>query len=159
VIRSRGQYEGRPLAIEALSQQEMEDAGIGEFGKHIVISITSPTDTREAQIHSAPKAILRVKFFDLDAPAEGYEEVFSRKDARQIRKFVERHLGSVGTIVVHCAAGISRSVGVAAALSKFLLGSDEEFYLRGRPNSRVYSMLMQELQKEMAVTLEMEDVK
>ena len=46
-------------------------------------------------------------------------------------------------VVLHCDAGMSRSPGLAAALSKVLVGDDTEFFKRYRPNMRVYRTLLE----------------
>lgn len=46
-------------------------------------------------------------------------------------------------MVLHCDAGMSRSPGVAAALSKVLVGDDSQFFKRYRPNMRVYRTLLE----------------
>lgn len=120
---------------------------------HVVISITtSPTD--EARIPPSPQClgILRLAFFDSDLPPdeEGPDGLFSQSDARRIWDFVFAHHGQLRCIVLHCNAGLSRSPGVATALAKVLRGDDQEFFLRFRPNRRVYLTLLAVYQAEYA---------
>lgn len=60
------------------------------------------------------------------------------------------HGGAIERIILHCDAGVSRSPGVAAALSKSLLGDDAEFFRRYRPNMRVYRTLLNRLHEQAA---------
>jgi predicted protein tyrosine phosphatase len=64
-------------------------------------------------------------------------------DAHTILAFVEEHLPSVETIVCQCDAGLSRSAGLAAALSRILQGDDRYFFQRFAPNERVYQKLLE----------------
>ena len=48
-------------------------------------------------------------------------------------------------LYVNCAAGISRSAGVAAAISKFYTGDDERFYKEYIPNRYVYMKVLEAL--------------
>ena len=61
------------------------------------------------------KGILSLGFHDVDAHSEGVE-IFNCSMARKILDFVEQHQDSEWH--VHCDAGMSRSVGVAVALSE-----------------------------------------
>jgi predicted protein tyrosine phosphatase len=47
--------------------------------------------------------------------------------AREIAKFVIQYQ-DIDTLIVHCDAGISRSAGIAAAISKWYFGSEINIY-------------------------------
>jgi predicted protein tyrosine phosphatase len=149
---------GQKIAVIAMSRFEIESFDYNNpFRRHVVISITDP-DESDAVLKSNPKAILRLKFWDLNDVKEDmrdgrrivYDVLFENKDAKSIRRFVEKHLSKTDSIVVHCHAGISRSVGTAAAIAKHLFNNDETFYKLGRPNSRVYSKLLAQFVTEEA---------
>ena len=72
---------------------------------------------------------------------------FSELHARRIIRFVKKHLDKIELVIVQCDAGISRSPGVAAALSKCINGDDSYFFKRYLPNSLVYAMIMKEWNK------------
>ena len=58
------------------------------------------------------------------------------EQARQILAFAKRVWPKADVLLVHCEAGISRSAGAAAALSRLYFGEDAEFFLPPyRPNS------------------------
>lgn len=116
---------------------------------HFVISITDP----QAQITYLPDnihrlGILRMQFHDLDRPGDDYifkeYVLFQQSDAKKIWDFAEPYLSKVKSIHVGCEAGISRSAGVAAAISKVRNSSDQYYFKRYIPNRRVYSMLLAE---------------
>ena len=65
--------------------------------------------------------ILKLWFSDIPYPDA---HAMSEEDGKRVVEFVKRHLPLRPDIVVHCAAGVSRSAGVAAALGKWLNGDD-----------------------------------
>ena len=68
--------------------------------------------------------------------------IFDEVMAKEIVDFVEEYRYVVGTIIRQCEAGISRSAGIAAALSKCINGDDKYFFNRYLPNSLVYSKII-----------------
>lgn len=105
---------------------------------YIIISITDiGSEDNEFGENSCLKAVLRLKFNDVDRVFEG---AMSEENARCIVEFVDRYKEEVDLIVVHCEAGMSRSSGVCAALMKWLCDDDSyvfdnSFY---RPNMNCY---------------------
>ena len=84
-----------------------------------VISIQDP----KSFIRFKTKAkILYLKFHDVE---EGSQAI-SENDATAIANFVIRNKNK--DFIVSCEAGISRSSGVAGAISKHLYDNDEEFF-------------------------------
>jgi predicted protein tyrosine phosphatase len=69
--------------------------------------------------------------------------LFTENDADQILDFVESH-PEAELIIVHCDGGVSRSAGIAAALSKILTGSDFNIFnsKRYQPNMHVYRTIL-----------------
>ena len=86
-----------------------------------MISITEPNDEPPV-LHSDWEDTLYLKFDDIDKvekPLGTRElELFSLQQAKQIIDFVETYKDNINILAVHCAAGISRSVGVHVALEK-----------------------------------------
>ena len=68
--------------------------------------------------------------------------LFTDNDARIILDFVQDCRVDIDLIVVHCEAGISRSAGVAGALSLIYNGSDEYYFHRYLPNIFVYRKIL-----------------
>lgn len=81
-------------------------------------------------------------FFDDVDTADTYLQEFQKDDAKSILDFVGRNMSSCDNIFVHCCAGISRSAGVAAALSKILNRNDEYYFKRYCPNMLVYRTIL-----------------
>ncbi len=108
---------------------------------YIVISVTDP-DRPEADIAENPlrMGLLRLAFYDLD-DLDDHPLAPSQDHADEIVRFVREHLSHADLIVTQCEAGISRSSGIAAALSRWLNGHDEEFFERYIPNRRIYRLI------------------
>lgn len=68
--------------------------------------------------------ILKLWFGDVDEDWENTSTAISNENAEQIVAFVKRYLPLKPEILIHCAAGVSRSAGVAAALHRWLNGTD-----------------------------------
>lgn len=90
-------------------------------------------------------AILSLTFCDADKPGKDIygndadeSDLMSQEDARKVVQFVNLHVEK--HIIVHCDAGISRSAGVEAAISKYVTGDDSVFFNSGRyyPNMWCY---------------------
>lgn len=69
-------------------------------------------------------------------------KLFTDQQAEQILNFVEKYGKEVDLLVVHCEAGISRSAGVAGALSLIYNGSDQYYFDNYLPNMLVYRKIL-----------------
>jgi predicted protein tyrosine phosphatase len=129
--------------IIVASRKQME-ATISLDVSHVVISITDP-DKPLARIRSQPKDILRLQFYDVDEPHDAYYPI-DVSDAKRIVAFVGKWWDLADYLIVHCEAGISRSAGVAAAISKAMLGTDGIFFdsRAYNPNMTCYSYVLKE---------------
>ncbi len=134
------------MEIYVYSRSALEAARPHEV-PHIIISISSsPDDLARIRVNDQCRGVLRLSFPDADAPSElhGEETLFSKAKAEEIWKLVRAHQGSIERLIVHCDAGLSRSPGVAAAISKALTGDDSQYFGgRYRPNMRVYRTLLE----------------
>jgi len=74
---------------------------------------------------------------------------FTRENANQILDFVDKYKNQVDLIVTQCDMGISRSSGVAAALSKILNGNNDDILnnLKFVPNDIIYKLILEEYRK------------
>lgn len=78
--------------------------------------------------------IFRMVFWDIASPVHGNSKMKcpEQQDFNGLRAFVDEMVKEhVQIFIVHCAAGISRSAGVAAALNEYL-GLHEDIF--GNPN-------------------------
>jgi len=120
----------------------------------VVISIATPGDWPPPKVPDGDLClgVLRLVFDDADqqipvwgGAASGWvsTSLFSPDQARHVWSFVTSH-PEAQAILIHCGAGRSRSPGVAAALSKVLLGHDQAWFDRYTPNRLVYRRLLEE---------------
>lgn len=115
---------------------------------HIVISIQDPNDdfvTLPDQ--ESRKGWLGLHFYDMDKDTGQFPYsrfLFTTNHAKTILKFVEEYKNEVELICVNCVVGVSRSAGVAGALSRILNGDDTYFFKHYIPNSLVYSTILKE---------------
>jgi predicted protein tyrosine phosphatase len=86
------------------------------------------------------RAVLRLEFADVDDPSLG--AAMTDEQARRILDFVRPQVGAGVQIVCQCEAGVSRSAGIAAALSRIHLGHDGGFHRTHRPNPWVRRRLL-----------------
>lgn len=85
--------------------------------------------------------LLELHFDDVEEDWHN-EKAMTFEDAENIVNFVKQ-LNDVDTLYVHCGAGISRSAGVAAAISKALTGDDTYFFERPFcPNMNCYKLTL-----------------
>ena len=122
---------------------------------HIIISITGSEESKlPINKSKGTKDILYLFFHDVDSagqlsknPAERVLDeynVFNDKQAQEVIEFVEQYKDQVEIVICQCDAGISRSAGTAAALSKIYNGDDSVIFNNSAymPNMRVYSALL-----------------
>lgn len=90
--------------------------------------------------------VLKITFDDLEKEPKNKEnkyKLFNIHIAKEIKNFIDKFKNKVNRIVVHCTAGISRSSGVAAVLSRYLNGTDNHVFGCGEyhPNKLVYKIM------------------
>jgi len=113
--------------------------------KSIMISIKTPSDKTRPNVDITFKnnimAILKLAFDDVEEQY-GDEMPISELQAKQIVEFVDDYKNSIDLIIVHCDAGISRSAGICAALSKWLTNDDKIFFSGYVPNMKCYHTVL-----------------
>lgn len=108
-------------------------------------AIISITDAISIPVSFNPNknivGILRLTFDDTDIKSP-YS--ITERDAVNIIEFVEKYKDITDNFIIHCEAGISRSAGVAAALSKIYNGSDCDIFENPmyKPNMLVYNTIL-----------------
>jgi predicted protein tyrosine phosphatase len=119
-----------------------------ELSDTVCVSITEPANKRGyghlANISQGYVGILRLQFEDYDSlrlhPPDSV--LFTETQAKMVAEFVTRHRGE--NILVHCAAGISRSGAIVDAI----LQAFPEYEDRGKtrfPNGHVRSLMKRAL--------------
>jgi predicted protein tyrosine phosphatase len=127
--------------------RERVEAGIIVKSSYVLISIRDP-DKRKVQIPRQPglRDVLQLSFHDAE-PAGNFKlpeniMLMTEEHAGQVWSFVKKWEQEVGTVVVHCEAGMSRSPAVAAALCKGTGGDDRLFWREYMPNLYVYQLVL-----------------
>lgn len=122
--------------------------------KTAIISITD-VDASYNNIHCTSqngiKAVLALKFEDVE---RGYPDCITFADAEKIVDFVNAYKDKVDTIIVHCEAGISRSSGVAAAITKYFGGDDKSIFDSPKycPNMACYNAVLEAFKQREVTT-------
>lgn len=112
--------------------------------KTIIVSITEPGSEIPDFHNKDLLAVFPLYFWDIEEPVFDWSPA-SREDIHGIRKFIDKYRNRADHILVHCAAGISRSSATAAAISEYL-GVEHHIFSDGRyhPNLHVYRLMCEE---------------
>lgn len=117
----------------------------------IAISIRDP-GAAPARLRPGWKAVLHMEFHDKEdrelALKTGLWKLFDEAHARQCLQFVDEHRASASGLLVHCAAGVSRSPALARAMSARLGLRSNPDWPHG--NELVFQTMMSELQRHLA---------
>lgn len=136
--------------MNALERPRLLVGGIDEAMDHVdhaaepyaVISLLS---REEALLYGLPAVDSKICvdhiWIDVRDVPEGWEGAMTEDQAREIAAFV-RNLPAVPALYIHCAAGVSRSAAVAAALSRYWTGEDEVWWAEKQPNEHVYALVL-----------------
>jgi len=96
------------------------------------------------------EGLLQLAFADTADP--GRADSFTATQARELLDFVEQVWDRIEVLLIHCEAGLSRSPGVAAALSRIYYGDDGPWFEYDFPNRLVYRLLIDGHQQRSART-------
>ena len=94
------------------------------------------------------KQLVKLKFHDIDndLPQHGLY-IITEKDAEKIINTLMEYKNKVKLIICQCDGGISRSAGVAVAISRILGLGDNWIYNQYIPNNKVVSTIMRVYEK------------
>lgn len=138
-------WDSARMNVIVVSRAEIE-RGIVVRTPYVVVSISDTENRRPRLKHPATfRGNLFVQFHDAE-PVTGSSlpegiVVIDQAHAKKIWTFVQRHRNHVGTIVVQCEQGMSRSPAVAAAICRWLGLDESRFFAEYQPNEFVYRML------------------
>lgn len=129
------------MKFEIVPKHTLEKISSDLITDCIIISIHS-ADVNEPNI-AANEHIKNVLFLCFDDVVKGEKNFIDQPQAKLINRFVNEY-ASLPLCIVSCDAGISRSAGVAAALSLIHNGSDEEIFSDPKfcPNMDVYRAIL-----------------
>lgn len=139
------------MNIQVFSEREIKDFKTNK--EYAIISILSPGSKKlNLYMPSNCLGICSLQFHDVDDIfisnfsawcSERKITPFTEKNAKNILSFVNIVKNYIEILCVHCEAGISRSAGVAGALSKIYNGDDSYYFKNYIPNIYVYRVLLQ----------------
>lgn len=148
------------MEVIVMSKEDAEDISAKLDLPHAFISITSPNQPDIEFAHNPLQVgVIHLKFYDVDftdkrmsePEKETVEEMyghgkFTREQARAVIDFALDIKDKIEILVCHCEAGVSRSSGMAGALSLIVNGSDKEIFDNPRyiPNMFVYRTILNE---------------
>jgi predicted protein tyrosine phosphatase len=111
------------------------------------ISITTEGDFPTLSAENR-EGLLQLAFADTADPDR--TDSFTVSQAAELLGFVEQVWDRVEVLLIHCEVGMSRSPGVAAALSRIYYGDDGPWGEYDFPNSLVYQRLVDGYQQRCA---------
>lgn len=117
--------------------------------KSIFISITCPNEDDVTFAHNSNILnIFRMKFNDLDVDTDGLKAPI-QDNFNGLKEFIDKYKDSVEEIVLHCAAGASRSPGCGLAICEYLKDYNTDIsrkkYEKYDYNKKVYALAKNEL--------------
>ena len=126
------------------------EAGILVRTRYVVISIRDAR-SRKPKVRKQP-GLIDVLFLEFDDAEPSINlalpasiRLMTPTDAKAIWEFVGLHQKTVGTVVVHCEQGMSRSPAVAAAVAKKFGLEEKRFWRDHQPNTFVYGLMLTSL--------------
>jgi predicted protein tyrosine phosphatase len=148
--------------MQALEYVYFNRTGVDKFAIISIQETSNGGNGFEFTISGCCKHVLTLHFDDVNVfslEEQGYSDwlkeeckagkirVFDDSFAYLIRNFIKEVLEDedITTLIVHCAAGVSRSPAVAAAISQYLYGDDGNFFETQVPNKYVYEVLLKYL--------------
>lgn len=109
----------------------------------VIISITDMfSEIPDFATNERIKGVLKLQFNDVEGWEDGH---ISSNDSNKIIDFVEKFVGAIEKIVVHCEYGISRSAGICAAIM-LILNENDDYVLENPyfcPNIYCYRSVLQ----------------
>ena len=147
-------YEGETLSIQVLDRDGVR--AIRHSQPYCVISITDP-EKRHASLKEDPNrtGTLLLKCNDVAESSARIKSVaqslgaFSDAMANEVTQFVrERMTAGTRLFVINCEAGVSRSAGIASALSWHFNHDESFFIVHYKPNQWIRKQLLKALSSD-----------
>ncbi len=138
-----------------VTDRESIERGLLVRSSYALISIRDPARGKARVPRcTALRGVLHLAFDDAE-PTDGFQlppeiKLMNRRHAQAIWRFVDKHRDTVGTFVVHCHQGMSRSPAVAAAVARYLGVDEKDFWEQYTPNPFVYRLLQETMPRRSA---------
>ena len=144
--------------IQALEYVYFNRSGVDNFAIISIQETSNGGNGFEFTISGCCTDVLTVNFDDVNPnylKEQGYENWYKEEKEKgkivpfdkplgnYIKAFVDKinKNEDIKVLIIHCAAGVSRSPAVAAAISKYLFGNDGDFFETQLPNKYVYDIM------------------
>jgi hypothetical protein len=151
------------MIFQAKSKKSVETSNLVEV-PHIIVAIRAGINVEHRStpvVNEHTLSIMQMVADDLDhCPMPGSAtwslmggefNLFSNYHAEAVLSLIRAT--NPEAVVCHCAAGQSRSAGLAAALSKFYNGEDKQFFhMPYTPNMLVYRTMLNYLEEQHETT-------
>lgn len=142
-------FESKKFANVALndllimSRKQLKEYKWDKEKKYGVVSISRPDEeVGWLKLEDYIVGIIRLGFFDVEETFDVEVFAMPEDDAEAVVDFCNMIMPSIDTLIVQCDAGISRSAGVAAAISKYYFNEDQWVFNRKRPNMHCYTLIL-----------------
>ena len=144
---------GIKINLKIMSEYEAKRKSSSFSVPTAIISITAPTEEPIIFANNDNiKEIFRMRFYDIDVGEVVLREDTELREATQedfngLKTFIDSlKAKNIEQLIVQCAAGISRSAGVACAIDEYL-GLNNNFWFQRQyfPNILVYRLTCNEL--------------
>jgi predicted protein tyrosine phosphatase len=144
-------FRGATIDLQVLDRASA--CSVSHDEPYAVISIADPSQGHPHLVSTTLlRGVLTLHFSDVDERfarlnvTSRYLAAYSPEMAQETATFVERLLSEgVRLFVIHCEAGVSRSAGIAAALSRHFNGEESFFTAHFKPNPWVRKLLLEAL--------------
>lgn len=137
------QYNRLKLTIRSRAAFERNE--FDQTVPYAAISITDPDDPPVSHKHARCRGILRLCFDGTEDDGPLCSVPYTREMATQVAQFVRALPPDVVHLVIHCTAGVSRSAGIAAALSTDFFRHDGDIGKTHLPDYQVYEITLRAL--------------
>lgn len=115
----------------------------------VIISINCPGETTKIFNNKNILDICTLQFDDIEEQIDDLV-LMTNEQAKKIKIFIDKYKDKVNNIVIHCAAGISRSAAVGCVIARYLNKTDDYLWQTGNftPNKHVYRIMCKEFNIE-----------
>lgn len=125
------------LKITVMSKEQAEAYSRQRLDHKVAIISINSFDAPKAEL-SFNEYIVDVLYLTFDDYDFDSKTSMKPSDAYEIVEFLKNNIGFVDELVVHCLMGISRSAGVAAAISKHLYDDCTEIFESSKMDANMH---------------------
>lgn len=128
--------------IDIISKNILESYLWDSNKSYAIISIKNPEEENDLELSDNIVGIIKLWFHDVESNVDNLIAM-SEDDAEAVVEFCQKVLPHSDILIVQCDAGISRSAGVASAISKYYFNDDNWVFKHYHPNMHCYTLIRQ----------------